>query len=227
MSSPRLHRRAARLPGGRVWRLVATAALVAMAGAAGAPPDDSPGVVETGVFGLEARGRRFVYVFDRSASMAEPEGRPLATAKEELLRSLERLGDAQQFHVIFYNHRLHLFAPVGRAGRPVFATEENRREARRFIEAVRADGGTRHAEALAAAFRLRPDVVFLLTDADAMDDLTADESARLERLAGGAQVLLVRFAAGGAPSERLEALCARTGGRCLVIDPLALPAAGD
>ena len=227
MTLPPLRSSTVRCPGGRVCRLVATVAILAISAAAGAPPDDSPGTVETGVFGLEARGRRFVYVFDRSASMAEPEGRPLATAKEELLRSLERLGEAQQFHVIFYNHRLHLFAPVGRAGRPVFATEENRREARRFIEAVRADGGTRHGEALAAAFRLRPDVVFLLTDADAMDDLTADESARLERLAGGAQLLLVRFAAGGAPSERLEALCARTGGRCLVIDPLALPAVDD
>jgi hypothetical protein len=212
----------------RFVMVLAVVLVLAAVGARAAPPD-SPGVVETGLFGLEARGRRFVYVFDRSASMGEPEGRPLTTAKAELLRSLDRLGDAQQFHVIFYNHRQHLFAPVGLQGRPVFATEENRREARRFIEAVRADGGTRHGEPLATAFRLRPDVVFLLTDADAEDDLTPDELERLERLAGGARVMLVRFcsAAAAAQSPRLEALCSRTGGECLEIDPLAMGSGGD
>lgn len=221
MNRPGASRDSGHWPGGGRPGIGLAAVSLLAAAVAGAAPPDSPGTVATGLFGLEARGRRFVYVFDRSASMGEPEGRPLATAKAELVRSLDRLGDAQQFHVIFYNQRQHLFAPVGLQGRPVFATEENRRAARRFIDAVRADGGTRHAEPLAMAFRLRPDVVFLLTDADAADDLTADELARLERLAGGARVMLVRFGdATAAPSRRLEALGERTGGRCLVIDPL-------
>ena len=66
-------------------------------------------------------------------------------------------------------------SPPGTRGRLVFATDENRRAAARFIGSVRAAGGTRHADALVTAFRLDPDVVFLLTDADAKDDLGAEE----------------------------------------------------
>lgn len=201
--------------------LVATVAVVAGDGVGRAAPPDSPGLMETSLFGLAARGRRFVYVFDRSASMA---GRPLAAAKQELLASLSRLGDGEQFHVIFYNHRLHLFTPVGREGRVVFATEENRAEARRFVGAVRADGGTRHAEPLAVAFRLRPDVVFLLTDAEDGDDLAAADLDRLQGLAGGARLFVVRFAPDGAPpSPRLAVLSKITGGEQRTLDPLALP----
>ena len=44
---------------------------------------------ETTVFGVKGRGTRFVYVFDRSASMSGYDGRPLAAAKRELLSSFK------------------------------------------------------------------------------------------------------------------------------------------
>lgn len=181
------------------------------------PPVKSPGGVRTGIFGLEAKGQRFVYVFDRSASMGAPDGRPLAAAKRELLRSIDELGDVQQFYVIFYNDRLHVFSPAGQRGRLVFATDENRRAARRFVDSVRADGGTRHAEALAAAFRLAPDVVFLLTDADAKDDLTAEELERLARLGGGSRCMVVQFGDESRRSPRLADLAGRCGGRYRIV----------
>ena len=188
------------------------------------PAIKSPGGIRTGIFGLEAKGNRFVYVFDRSASMGEPDGRPLAAAKRELIRSIDELGDVQQFYVIFYNDRLQVFAPAGSRGRLVFGTEENRRAARRFVEGVRADGGTRHAEALAAAFRLAPDVVFLLTDADAKDDLTDAELERLARLGGGSRCMIVQFGDESRRSPRLADLAARCGGayRILTLDDEAV-----
>ncbi|MBU6277597.1 MAG: VWA domain-containing protein [Planctomycetes bacterium] len=175
-------------------------------------PIRSPGGVRTGIFGAEARGNRFVYVLDRSASMAEPDGRPLAVAKGELLRSIEDLGEVQQLSLVFYNDRVQLFSPPGTRGRLVFATDEHRRAAARFIGSVRAAGGTRHADALAAAFRLDPDVVFLLTDADAKDDLDAADVARLERIAGGARLLVVQFGDDEHRSPGLESLAERCGG---------------
>lgn len=181
-------------------------------------PIRSPGGVRTGIFGAEARGNRFVYVFDRSASMAEPEGRPLAVAKRELLRSIGDLGEVQQLSLVFYNDRVQMFAPPGSRGRLVFATEEHRRAAVRFIGSVRATGGTRHGDALAAAFRLDPDVVFLLTDADAKDDLDAAEVGRLKRLAGGARLLVVQFGDDQRRSPGLEALADHSGGSYRVID---------
>ena len=178
--------------------------------------------VETGIFGLAARGHRFVYVFDRSASMAEPAGVPLARAKNELLRSLDQLGDVQQFYVIFYNERMHMFAP-GAAGRLVFATADNRRAARRFVESVRAAGGTRHAEPLAAALRLAPDVIFMLTDGDGPDDLTEQEYARLAESLGRTRCLVVQFGGdGGVRSPRLARLAMQSGGEYKVVEAAAV-----
>jgi Mg-chelatase subunit ChlD len=174
--------------------------------------------VQTGIFGLEARGSRFVYVFDRSASMAEPDGRPLARAKEELLRSLEQLGDVQQFSIIFYNERMQLFTP-GAARRPIFATADTKRAARRFVDSVRAAGGTRHAEPLAAALRLAPDVIFMLTDGDEADDLTAEEHAKLAESLGRTRCMIVQFGGDDAVrSPRLARLATQSGGSYTVVD---------
>lgn len=191
--------------------LFGAAALVAVA----APPR-SPGE-RTGIFGLEAQGNRFVYVFDRSASMGEPEGRPLAAAKEELLASLEALGESRQFHVIFYNQRPVVFAPAEARGRPIFASDENKRSARRFIEGISADGGTRHYEAMAAALTLVPDAVFVLTDGTADDDLAEDELERLVRAAGAARIMVVQFGGDGRQSPRLARLAERTRGGYKVV----------
>lgn len=162
---------------------------------------------------------RFVYVFDRSASMGEPAGRPLAVAKRELLRSLRDLGDAQQFHVIFYNERQTVFAPTGNRGRPIFASPDTLRDATAFIESVQPEGGTRHYEAILAATRLAPDAIFVLTDADAGDDLTADELERLSRHLGGARCLVAQFGGGeGRRSPRLARLAIDSGGDYRVVD---------
>lgn len=214
---------AARLPRLAPFRVLAVALVVVLAVAVIPTPAQegepfrSPGGVRTGIFGLETRGNRFVYVFDRSASMADPDGRPLAAAKRELLRSLDDLGDVQQFHVIFYNDRHQVFTPEGSRGRAVFATEANRRAARRFVESVRPAGGTRHAEPLAAAFQLAPDAVFLLTDADAGDDLGPDDIERLVRLAAGARCMVIQFGDGDRRSPGLAEVAARCGGEYRVV----------
>lgn len=155
----------------------------------------------TSFFGLEAHGRRFVYVLDRSGSMGEPDNKPLAAAKKEVLASLSRLDGVHQFFVIFYNEDPVVFNPTGGGRQLVFADEQNKRSARRFIESVQAFGGTRHNEALLKAVALRPDVLFLLTDGEPKDDLTPDELSRLRRLNGGiAQIHVIQFAE--SPYER-------------------------
>jgi|GEM_PF-503927 len=206
--------------------LASWAALSTLAGVATAEPL-SPGGVRTGIFGLEASGNKFVYVFDRSASMAEPEGRPLAAAKRELLRSLDELGEVQQFYLIFYNQTLQVFNPSGTRGRLIFGTEKNRQSARRFVEAVRADGATIHADAIAAALRLAPDAIFLLTDADAGDDLSEAELERLTRSLGSTKCMVVQF--GGENQEqspRLALLAKNSGGRYRVLDGSAAQGSG-
>jgi hypothetical protein len=209
-----------------MWIRMLVAMGIAVAAATGRCEEDgrtarplSPGQSRAGIFGLEAPGQKFVYVFDHSASMGDPSGRPLAAAKEELLASIEALGESRQFHVIFYNERLMVFAPQGHRGRPIFADDEAKRAVRRFVDAVDADGGTRHYEAIAAALKLAPDAVFILTDADENDDLTEDEHRRLVRLLGKSRCMVAQFGGGeGRRSPRLAQLAADSSGDYRVVD---------
>jgi hypothetical protein len=119
----------------------------------------------TTFFGVSGSGRRFVYVLDRSDSMRNFDGRPLAAAKAEIQRSLELLGPDQQFQIIFYNNRPSYFEPAGQAFWLLPADDTMKQRAKVFVRAIEADGGTEHFEALRLALRLQPDVIFFLTDA--------------------------------------------------------------
>ncbi len=168
----------------------------------------------TSMFGVEAKGRKFVYVFDRSGSMGEPANRPLAAAKAELIQSLERLESVHQFHLIFYNTETRVFNPTGVRGRLVFGTDENKEAARRFIASIPAEGGTSHYDPLLVAVRLRPDVVFLLTDGEQKDDLAGDELAHIRRVNDGiAQIYVIQFARTPYASNSLKQLAAENRGQ--------------
>ncbi len=135
----------------------------------------------TEVFGLAAQGNRFAYVFDRSGSMGGPGKNLLQAAKAELRRSLDLLGDLQQFQIIFYNESPTIMRLAAQPGRLVLATDDNKALARDFLSRITAGGATRHEEALAAALQMRPDVIFFLTDADE-PALTKDQLQRIRRI---------------------------------------------
>jgi hypothetical protein len=130
-----------------------------------APSLQIGGKVTTEVFGIKGTGSRFVYVFDRSKSMEGYDSRPLIAARRALLQSLDSLAENHQFQIVFYNDSVTVFNPDGRAGM-CFATDDNKNLAIGFVESIRGDRGTDHLNALKHAFRLAPDVIFLLTDAE-------------------------------------------------------------
>jgi hypothetical protein len=120
----------------------------------------------THIYGTTGEGSTFVYVFDRSSSMQGGGYDLLASAKRELLASLDDLGEDHRFQIIFYNERpTKMDLGRGFAGL-VFAQQRSKELARKFVESIDAAGGTRHFEALKEALRLKPDVIFFLTDAD-------------------------------------------------------------
>jgi hypothetical protein len=144
----------------------------------------STGAISEGkatLLGIEGKGSKFVYVFDRSGSMGVPGNKPLNRAKAELLRSIDALTDLQQFYIIFYNHEQKTFRIDPSGKRLIFGSDVNKRLARQFVESIQAGGGTHHADALLLALRMHPDVIFMLTDGDPPDDLTAEELARVQR----------------------------------------------
>jgi uncharacterized protein (DUF58 family) len=205
------------------WRLMWAAMLNVVAVGACAAEPISPGQPAT-FFDFDVTGRRVAFVCDRSGSMSEPEGRPMAAAKRGLMASLEALGNSQQFHLFFYSDRVTVYTPPGGPGRPMFADDETLRGVRRFVGSVSASGGTRHADALAAALAVAPDEIFFLTDGDPRDDLAADEFERLAGRLGRTRLYIVQFAGTGdgpPQSPLLAKLAASSGGGYRALSPAA------
>ena len=121
----------------------------------------------TSFLGVPGTGQSFVYVVDRSDSMMAYEAAPLRLAKRELLKSLESLNEYHQFQIIFYNESPS--PPLsfsGAGGRMLFATDNDKRRAKSYVQAMPGDGGTEHIPAIRLALSLAPDVIFFLTDAE-------------------------------------------------------------
>jgi hypothetical protein len=182
--------------------------------------DFSPGEKnKVSLFGIEGEGSKFVFVLDRSGSMGGPSGKALAAAKAELIASLEGIDSVQQFQLIFYNEHPRVFNPTGQPGRLAFGTDQNKRQARRFIESITSEGGTAHDEALVKAIRLGPDVVFLLTDADE-PKLTDRDLERIDRLGPGITIHTIEFGTGPQREANnfLVRLAKQSGGRHTYVD---------
>ncbi len=184
------------------------------------------GQARTQVFGAEGTGSKFIYVFDRSASMEGFQGRPMAAARSQLVASLDDLESVHQFQIVFYNELPTVFQP-DRSRDPsiLFASDENKRLAKSFVTNIPAVGGTRHLEALRLALGMSPDVVFFLTDA-AEPQLTPAELAEIRRYnRSEATINSIEFGSG--PQRRgdnfLERLARQNRGKHVYVDVTKLP----
>jgi hypothetical protein len=158
----------------------------------------------TEVFGIGGNGSRFVYVIDKSGST---EGTPLKAAKAELLKSVGQLHRVHQFQIVFYNERPHIYHHGGES-RLFWADDQNKQGAKRFIQRISAGGGTNHLDAIGAALRMRPDVVFLYTDAEE-PRLSDEDLQRLQRLNRSATIHVIEFGRGSRPSPATDNFLSR------------------
>jgi hypothetical protein len=118
-------------------------------------------VVEVSLFGSPpAKGRSFVFVIDRSNSMGSAGLGAISAAADELSSHLSNLTPENTFQVVAYNEATAYFS--GRQLVP--ATDETKRRLVKYIAEITAGGQTEHTRGLLAALRLRPEVIFLLTD---------------------------------------------------------------
>ncbi len=182
-------------------------------------PDSMGGYARTKIFGVESEGNKFVYVLDRSSSMLDGGGGRIAAAKAELLASLRDLGEQQQFYVVAYNHEARLLNIGYSPGRHVWAGPENKQRAADIIGVLRPDGGTDHVEAMAMAIRLRPDVIYLITDGEVEDDPKLSDLKRLERMNSGRSIIhVLRFGTAPRDGGTLAQLAAENRGQDRFID---------
>jgi hypothetical protein len=182
------------------------------------------------LFGLSGEGGKFVYVFDRSGSMNSmftlySEGRilsmitPLRSAKRELIRSLQALSPANEFQIVFYNSEPEIFGDSHYSHELFRATAENKQLATSFVEGMLARGFTNHLLALEAAFTLDPDVIFLLTDGEAKDDLHPTVIRRMYKYCQRRNIVVnvVHFCNKPRDECTLIPLAQRTGGQHIFI----------
>lgn len=131
-------------------------------------------------FGLEAQGRRFAYIVDRSASMNAdtPSGRTrMELTQRELDRSLDALLESAEFYVVFYSDSAF---PLGSRRIWSDATQRKKLWARRELYRAYPDGGTRPLSGFDQVFKLRPppDAIYFMTDGR----FQADVPVAIERL---------------------------------------------
>ena len=120
---------------------------------------------QTSFFGIRAAAKRIVYVIDASESMRQHDA--MQFARQKLWDSLQELTPTSQFQVIFFNVTNHTMNRPSERTRLLFATSVNLRLARQFLIGIQPDSGTNRMGALTLALSYDPDVIYLLTDADA------------------------------------------------------------
>lgn len=129
-------------------------------------------------FGSKVSAVDYVFVIDNSNSMTK--GR-FETALNELLKAVSQLTPRQRFYVIFYSDTAYpLFHP-----KPVMdlvnATSRNKQRLQSWLGTVELCLKTNGKEAIAAAFALKPDVIFVLGDGAFTDKASAFFAARPQK----------------------------------------------
>ncbi|MDR0336078.1 MAG: VWA domain-containing protein [Planctomycetaceae bacterium] len=169
------------------------------------------------VFGTEGTGNSFVFVFDRSGSMSEYAARPIRAAKTELIQCIDSLENLYRFNIIFYNENMTCW----RSNRQMpEATDQNKENAKRFVEGITPVGGTNHLKPLLEAVTHRPDVIFFLTDGDEAHALSSGQLDTIGRKNGlRSQINVIQFGVGANhESNFLRKLAANNRGQYSYID---------
>ena len=117
---------------------------------------------EVQFMGLDAvAAKRIVYVVDASGSMLLH----LSTVLEELERSLRTLHPKQEFGIIFFQKDYAIAVPPRKS--LVFANAKNISEAMKWVNTsgkVIPSGGSNPINAMKTAMKLKPDVIYLLSE---------------------------------------------------------------
>ncbi len=155
----------------------------------------SPGIKGTSFIGIGAVGKRFVYVIDRSSSMAQDKA--LQAAKLELLSSIQQLDETQQFQIIFYNQNVHVLDTRGGRFDVFRGTDAHRLRVTEQIRDITPSEGTDHLPAILEGLKFNPDVLFLLTDGAAESILHPGDLEQIRRHnRGGSLIHCIEFGRG-------------------------------
>ena len=155
-----------------------------------------------GFFGLTAGGTNFIYVIDRSGSMT---GVRLATAIDELARSVNSLKENMTFYIIFYDTKYTTM----NASSLVPASRSNKSRFLRWAQSIDPQGGTDPTQAMLKAISLKPDSIWLLSDGQ-FDQAVVDTIKNANKK--GVQIHTLAFGSNEGETQ-LRAVAAQNGGK--------------
>lgn len=141
-------------------------------------------------FGVSARGTRFAYIVDISASMR---GVKWDQARRALERSVDDLPDYTSFSVVLFQNDPIL---PGKLRRPKWQPSklENKSDFRRWVRGVKTGGATRPVKAftLVMDMKPRPDAIYFLTDGE-FGETAPDTIAELNRQGRSVTIHTIAF----------------------------------
>jgi hypothetical protein len=129
-----------------------------------------------------------VFVVDHSGSMLDT----FDFLRQELKERMGKLSPAQAFAIVMFSETVDAAYPGKEKAPPetlAHGTPAEKKAAELFLDGVRAAGQNDGLinpfdQAMTAAFKLKPEVIFLLSDGEA-DPKLADVVAKLNKAAGG------------------------------------------
>ncbi|MFN5707251.1 MAG: vWA domain-containing protein [Planctomycetota bacterium] len=179
-------------------------------------PPPAP-LATTSLFGSgPLKGRKFVFVLDRSKSMGTGGLDVLSTAQVELFQALAPLAPENEFQIVAY----HQQTVTLKERKLLRASEEHKSEVNEFLQRLVPFGSTDHEAGLYMALDLDPDTIILLTDGDTpeLNDGQIQAIARVSK--GRAAIHCIQFGltSNEPPGSFMRKLAAKTGGTYRYVD---------
>lgn len=167
--------------------------------------------------GIKGGGNHFVYLVDSSGSM----GDAFASARLELLRSIELLKPDQRFYVVFFDEEpdyMRLSNPTMDETSSMMATTGNKEKLRQWAMRITMNRGRAPYDPIEFALGLRPDVIFLLSDGEFPERLVEklDQENRIENLFGDVKPISIVHTIGYHSREgeaRMKVIAKKNGGQ--------------
>ena len=165
-------------------------------------------------FGIKSKAATVGFVVDCSGSMS---GQRIRRTKLELAESLFELMPGQRFYVSFFSDDALPMSEEPRS--PVEASPLQKVRAYNWMKTIDADGGTQPESSLQLIARMKPDVIFLLSDGE-FGALSAETSRLFEDNKIKVNTLAFEDESG---KQRLQEIAQKTGGTYRFVPSAELP----
>jgi len=136
--------------------------------------------------GTSGTGKRIVFVIDASAAMGNGKQAPLSHARKELEYSFNNLNATQRFQVVYFNEEANVL--TNDDDDPMIpVSPSNLKQAYKFLAAIKGSGRGDPFVALCKAISLNPDLIFFLSDENAVQ-LRTDQIDQIREHSGGVPI---------------------------------------